>query len=402
MRYLIETVRWDSVLIEQWLLELLWAIGRFFIHPLFYLFFLLTLAYGYLRVKQERKSFHTRVRDLYDEMKFTYTKGIVMGLIVSVVLFALGLSLPFGAIVLMAIVTAVIGFTFQLRWLSAAFTAGLTLLAIQFIPEGSFFVGLSETSFASISILAGLLLVAEGFLIVRTAHLHTSPFLITSTRGLPIGNHQAKRTWMLPLLFLVPGGELASTLSWWPVLSINGEPFMLLFIPYFLGFYQRVQGSLPQESIKVTGRRVCWLGGITLAIAITSIWFTAAAFIAVIVAMIGREFITIRQRINDDSAAFYFSKRDHGLMILGILPHSPSEKMNLQVGEMVMKVNGFSVKTVDEFYQALQKNRAFCKLEVIGFNGEIRFVQRALYDGEHHELGILFVQDGKKWEDEAV
>jgi hypothetical protein len=65
-------------------------------------------------------------------------------------------------------------------------------------------------------------------------------------------------------------------------------------------------------------------------------------------------------------------------------------------------VNGHAVKTVEEFYQFLQKNRAFCKLEVIGFNGEIRFVQRALYDGEHHELGILFVIDEKKWETEAV
>ena len=89
-------------------------------------------------------------------------------------------------------------------------------------------------------------------------------------------------------------------------------------------------------------------------------------------------------------------------MILGILPSSPAEKLNLQVGEMIMKVNGFSVKTVTEFYQGLQKNRAFCKLEVIDLNGEIRFEQRALYEGEHHELGILFVQDEKKWETEAV
>lgn len=390
-------------MIEQWLLELLWAIGRFFIHPLFYFFFLITFVYGYIRIKQERKSFHIRVQDLYDEMKFTYTKGILIGLIVSAVLFALGLSLPFGTMVLIAIVTSLLAITFQLRWLSAAFTVGLSLFAITFIPENSFFVGLSETSFASMSLLAGLLLVAEGILIVRTAHQRTSPFLKTSTRGLPIGNHQAKRTWMLPLLFLVPGGDLTSTLPWWPVLTINGQPFMLLFVPFFLGFYQRVQGSLPQESIKVTGRRVIWLGVLTLCIAVTSVWFTVSAFIAVFIAMIGREFITIRQRINDDSAAFYFSKRDHGLMILGILPQSPAEKMNLQVGEMVMKVNGFSVKTVDELYQALQKNRAFCKLEVIGFNGEIRFAQRALYDGEHHELGILFVQGGKeKWDDEAV
>jgi hypothetical protein len=341
-------------------------------------------------------------------MKFTYTKGLLVGCIASLVLFGIGLSLPFGTIVLLTIVTALLGFTFQLRWLSAAFSIGITLFATAIITNvdaggvEQFFVGLSETSYASLSIVAGLLVIAEGLLIYRTAYKNTSPFLKTSTRGLPIGTHVANRTWMLPLLFLVPGGTLTSTLPWWPILTINGEPFLLMFIPFFMGFNQRVQGSLPQESIKVTGHRVIWLGVLTLFLSIVSIWFTVAAFIAVLVAMVGREFITIRQRVNDKSAAFYFSKRDQGLMVLGILPQSPAEKMNLQVGEMVTKVNGHAVKTVEEFYQSVQKNRAFCKLEVIGFNGEIRFVQRALYEGEHHELGILFVIDEKKWEIEAV
>ncbi|MDF2789836.1 MAG: cell division topological determinant, partial [Neobacillus sp.] len=33
---------------------------------------------------------------------------------------------------------------------------------------------------------------------------------------------------------------------------------------------------------------------------------------------------------------------------------------------------------------------------------EVRFVQRALYEGDHYELGILFVQDEKKWDSEVV
>ncbi len=395
-------------MIEQWLLELLFAVGRFFLHPLFYLFFLLALAHGYIRIKRERNSFHIRVQDMYEELKFTYTKGLFIGLIVSIILFALGVSLPFGTLVLLAIMTAILGLTLRLRLLSAAFSVGITFLAAQILVNGQvanaeqFFIGLSETSFSSLSILASLLIIAEGVLVFRTAHKRTSPYVKTSTRGLPIGTHIANRSWMLPLLFLVPGGELMSTLPWWPVLTVNGEPFMLLFVPFFLGFHQQVQGSLPKESIKVTGVRVIWLGIITLLVSVVSIWVPIVSFIALLVAIVGREFITIRQRMNDDSAAFYFSKRDKGLMILGILPHSPAEKMSLQVGEMIMKVNGHAVKTIDEFYQALQKNRAYCKLEVIDFNGEIRFTQRALYDGEHHELGILFVEDDKKWENEAV
>ena len=86
-------------------------------------------------------------------------------------------------------------------------------------------------------------------------------------------------------------------------------------------------------------------------------------------------------------------------MILGIIPDAPASKMTLQVGELITKVNGVAVQNEKIFYEALQKNRAHCKLEVLDTNGEVRFVQRALYEGDHYELGILFVQDERKYEE---
>jgi hypothetical protein len=315
------------------------------------------------------------------------------------------MMIPLGSIILLAAVTVILSLTFQLRFLSPAYTMGLTIFLVFLLMQAdavSFLPDLNETSFPLLAILMGLLMIAEGILAYRTAHIKTSPFLLKSSRGLPIGNHVANRTWLLPLFLLIPGGSLTENLSWWPVLTIGDEPFLFVFIPYIIGFHQRVQGSLPKESIMVTSKRVIWLGLIIFAAAVTSVWFMPLAFAAALLAIIGREFLTVRQRMNDNSAAFYFSKRDHGLMVLGILPHSPAVKLELEVGEIIMKTNGASVKTVDEFYQALQINGAFCKMEVIGLNGEIRYVQGAVYKGEHHELGILFVQDKKKWETEAV
>lgn len=76
--------------------------------------------------------------------------------------------------------------------------------------------------------------------------------------------------------------------------------------------------------------------------------------------------------------------------------------MGLGVGELITKANGVLINNEESFYEALQKNRAHCKLEVLDVNDQIRFVQRALYEGDHHELGILFVQDEKQWDDEAM
>ena len=116
-------------------------------------------------------------------------------------------------------------------------------------------------------------------------------------------------------------------------------------------------------------------------------------------AIIGRELITINAMMKDDNLPFYFSKKNQGLMIIGVIPESPANKMGLQVGEIISKANGVLVRDEEVFYEALQKNRAHCKLEVLDTNGEIRFVQRALYEGDHHELGILFVQDERKYDE---
>ena len=397
-------------LVEQWFIEGLYSIGRFFLHPFTYFLLLFSFILGYYRVKKERKSFHIRVYDTFEDIRYTYSKGIGIGLIISFVTLLLGLSLPFGTIVLWTILTFILCLTFQPRWLSPVFTVGGTIFLTAALlkwgeesePIYQFFVDIDQTNFQLLSLLLVLMLLVEGILIYKTASIRTSPSIIKSSRGLPIGNHTANRTWLVPLMLLVPGGNLSSPVSWWPVLSIGDQTFLLMFIPFVIGFHQRVQGSLPKESIQTTGKRVIWLSVICLIPAIIAIWVPIFSFIVAFIALVGREFMTVKQRMNDDSASFYFSKRDQGLVVLGTLPSSPGEKMSLQVGEIILKTNGQPVKSEDEFYKALQKNRAYCKLEVLGLNGEIRYAQGALYEGSHHELGILFVQDYNRWEQERA
>jgi S1-C subfamily serine protease len=116
-------------------------------------------------------------------------------------------------------------------------------------------------------------------------------------------------------------------------------------------------------------------------------------------AVIGRELLALMAYLKDESMTSYFSKKNNGVMIIGIIPESPASKMGLQVGEIISKANGVLVRDEQTFYEALQKNRAHCKLEVFDTKGEIRFVQRALYEGDHHELGALFVHGDQKYDE---
>ncbi|MDG3072683.1 S1C family serine protease [Bacillus halotolerans] len=390
----------------QWGFELLKSAGLFFLHPLFWFFVIVSLAFGYVRIKRERSTFHTRIADIYDELKFTYTKGLIPGILLSIVLGVLGISIPLGMLAIIAVMTAAAAFTLRANWMSAAYIVSVSMLigfGLQ-VNQAEPFLDRFPQGYAvvwpALAVFLGLLVIAEGAVAYRSAHVKTSPGLVVSSRGLPIGQQLANRIWLLPLFILVPGNGLESHLSWWPVFSVPGGSFHFLWIPYFVGFGQRVQGSLPETSIRITAKRVCILGLIVSALGAASLLWTPLAGAAACAAVLGRIFLSVKQRVNDNAAPFYFSKRDQGLMVLGIIPNTPAEDLELKIGEIITKVNGVPVKHVSDFYEALQRNRAYVKLEIIGLNGEIRFDQRASYEGEHHELGILFVKDDR--EDEAA
>lgn len=393
---------------EIWLVEFVKGLGRLFLHPLFYVGIFAAILIGSQRVKRERKDFYARVNDRIAECKTFLLSGIGYGLLFSLVTVGLGVVVTKGTLLFIGILAVILALTLQVRWLSPSYIVGLTILVTLFSPafqlEGIFgwLNGLQDTSLFSLSVVLALMTIAEGFLILKNGSLHTSPQLVKGKRGKLIGVHESKRLWMVPLILFIPGDAIVSTFEWWPVIQVNEQAFSLALIPITVGFHQTVQSMLPKEAINATGRQVLLLSIVVTLLTIAAYWFPIVAVITAVTAIIGREAINFRQRIADDSSVSYFSKRETGVIILAVIPKSPAEKMSLKVGEIIKKVNGQTVRDEREFYEALQSNRAFCKLDVLDYNGEVRFVQRALYDGEHHELGLLFVHEEKEWKTEAV
>lgn len=382
-----------------WIMEFLTGAGKLFLHPLFYFSFLFCIIMGYRRVKRERKNFKIRVEDGYFELRNVLPLGVLVGLGLSVITIVAGIVVPFAAIVVMGVLSILIGLTLQYRLLTPAHIIGVTIFVLFFLNEFDLSLPYLETNqslFPSLAVLMGLFIMAEGVLIKRNAAKGTSPKLIQSNRGMTVGVHESNRLWMIPCFLFVPGGELIAPFEGWPVFTIGDSlSFTPIVIPFLIGFLQQVQGQLPKDAIAVSGMRVFVLGIVVLMIGISSLWFPILTVFAAAFAIFGRELLSYKNKIEEQQLPFYFTKRDNGVLILGIIPYSPAYKMALQAGEVITKVNGTFVHTEKELYEALQRNRAHCKLEVLDVFNQIRFVQRALYEGEHHELGILFVQDKK-------
>ncbi|HJV16024.1 MAG TPA: PDZ domain-containing protein [Bacillales bacterium] len=394
-------------MMEVWLVELLKGIGKVFLHPIGYYLFFLAGILGVMRVKRERKDFHIRAYDAYFELRQLMPLGLAAGLIFSLIVIGVGITVPFAAIVLIAGFTFLWSLTTKVRLMSPAYTVGATFFLLILASEKNWpvplfsdaFQAINEKIYPSLAVILGLLFITEGFLIFKNGPHGTSPKMVKSKRGQRVGVHSVKRLWLLPVFLLIPGNALHLPFDWWPVFHLAGGNYSLILVPFAIGYQQQIQGILPKEGIQILGKRVMTLGIFITLLSLAGYWFPLAAIGVMALAIIGREVLSLMQRVNDEAHPFYFSKKNHGLMILGIIPESPASKMTLQVGELITKVNGVAVQDETMFYEALQKNRAHCKLEVLDTNGEIRLMQRALYEGDHHELGILFVQGEKKFEE---
>lgn len=76
-----------------------------------------------------------------------------------------------------------------------------------------------------------------------------------------------------------------------------------------------------------------------------------------------------------------------------MLQGSPAQELGILPGEILLKVNGVLLTSAAQLHEALRMNPAFCKLEVQNREGESKYLQRAIYAGDHHQLGIILVPD---------
>lgn len=383
-------------MIETWLIELGKAILTLFLNPLLYWFLLLVLIAGYRRIKKERYLFGFKVFDLFQEIKYTGIFSLLTGLFLSLLFVGLGIVFSYQTILLWSIITILLSLHMRFSLLSPGYTLGISfliLLLLPFLLEFQSYIDpqlFQQTNFIGMAIILSVLLFVEGLLLRRTKRNDTFPSVVLSQRGAWVGQHTVKKLALIPFFVLIPDGALTTYLDFWPYLSLGEESFKLVLVPFLLGTDFTVKGSLPQETAKQMAGQVILLSLFVLLVSIGSIYLSWLSLVAVVLAILGREYINFRHRTREKEQGFYFNKLEEGIKVLGVIPGTPADRLHILVGEVIKKVNDQKVNDISQFYEALQQSGAFFKLEVVDNQGEVRFVQSAFYEEDHHELGLIF------------
>ncbi|MFO7263644.1 MAG: hypothetical protein A6D91_04960 [Bacillaceae bacterium G1] len=350
--------------------------------------------------REERRMFHVRLHGPVVLTVRQLLEGVAAGLILSGLLLGLGVVLTPDAFALLWGFSLLL-FLFQRRWQPLSYTIGLLWL-LGLVLSGPFWQGadlwwrdaLAGIHWPAWLALLGLLQWGEAWLLRRFRRRQAYPLVLAGRRGLPVGGYRLEGWWPLPLLVWSPGGEFAGwgpEVPWWPLLADGSTGWTMVPLPLYAGFSCVSRTVLPDEQAAWWETRR-WLGGLlALALAALGQWWPPLAVVSVGLFLLWEWGVQAAWFWREQNGERRFLPDKRGLTVLAVIPGSPAAAMGIEPGEVVVKVNGQPVSSERELYHAVQKNPAFCKLEVLDHRGEVRFVQRAVYEGEHHQLGIIAV-----------
>ncbi len=387
---------------ENLLFDVLQAVLLFFLNPLLAAALIASVFLGYVRVKRERRSFKVRLLPGLTECKRLLAESWLHALVLSVLISGIGIVVDAGWLVLFSVISVVTLLTFFYQVTSPIYAVAAAFFAIYFMgryAEAFTYHGWTASSLdlfgslaVTIPVIGGLLLVAEGLLIGKYAARSTSPFLVHTNRGLRAAVFKAKRLWLLPILFVVPGEMISSYVPYWPQFTLGTQAFSFVPIPLVIGFSQIARATYPDALMPKIGRAVVVTGVGVLIVGLAAMWLPVLGWTALLFGVISRATITIIVAIRERSGPLVAAPRTTGVVIAGVLPNSPGEKMGLLPGECIRSVNGQDVSNEKELYDAIQINAAHCRLQVLGRDGEARLLQQVIYRHDHHRLGLLVVR----------
>lgn len=382
--------------------DLLLSISLFLFNPVIIIALVVAVLLGYFRVKRERKSYRVRMFPGLTELKQIVSESWLHAIILSILISGLGLVVDVGWLILLSIGSMIVLLTFNFKLTSPVYLATIAfsgLYVLQNLSPNFNYRGwhVQEIDFlgslvVTVAIIAGLLLIVEGRLIKKYGARNISTHLIQTNRGLKAGVFKAKKLWLLPTLFLVPGDMISAYLPYWPQFTLGAQSFAFVPIPIIIGFSQVARSKYPEQLFPQISRAIMFTGVTVCGAGIAAIWMPILGWTALLAGVAARMGISIAASIRERKGRYILAPQSKGVVVAGVIPDSPGEKLGLLPGESIRSVNGQAVHTEKELYDAIQVNAAHCRLQIIDRNGEVRLMQQVVYRHDHHRLGILVVQ----------
>lgn len=389
--------------------NLLWALFLFFIQPVFFIGSMYAWFNRNKRVKYSRKQFRVNFNRSQFELKDYFIKGIIPGIIISVLSLVLGVPITIQWYIIYQVIAIILLLIGGSRFIHPIFTFSISSIVMYILDLLEMNLGftkisnlLNEKIFtrnyhlnSPTSVMINVLLLTSILIFISTYTLNKNnenkifPVLGQSKRGKAIAQYTNKSLWILPMVVVVPGEVIKPFADWWPLLNIGNEKYALLILPILLGFHFTVSTQLLNEAtekIQKEFRILSILGflgfGVSYYYPLLTPWIIAVLIISGIV-------VLYRHRSRENLWNFRYGPADEGLRVIAVRPDSPAERLNLSIGDVIMNINNQEVDSKIKFDEIIAYNRSYIKMRIQRKDGEIVISETPLYDDDYNNLGLL-------------
>lgn len=393
--------------------NILWAILLYFLQPVFIIGLLYTIFNRNKRVKYSRKNFRVNFNRTNFELKDFFIKGLLPGILVSILSLVLGVPLTIEWYLIYQIVAILFLLIGGSRFIHPIFTFSMTSILMyaanlfQFdlnfqwlqpvINENLFIINFELNSLPlllmNVLLFTSLILLITTFVMSRDNENKIFPILGSSKRGKTIALYPNKSLWVLPMLIVVPGEVIEPFADWWPLLNIGGERFALLILPVLIGLHYTVSTQLLNEATSIIQKEFRWLSLVGLLGVVLTYFYPILSVVVTGLLLIIGLFILYRHRKRENLWTFRYGPADEGLRVIAVRPDSPAERLNLSIGDIIMDMNDKTMNSREEFNEMLAYNRSYIKMRIKRKDGEIVIAETPLYDDDYNNLGLLILEN---------
>src|SRR5690625_279266 len=393
--------------------NILWAILLYFLQPVFIIGLLYTIFNRNKRVKYSRKNFRVNFNRTNFELKDFFIKGLLPGILVSILSLVLGVPLTIEWYLIYQIVAILFLLIGGSRFIHPIFTFSMTSILMyaanlfQFdlnfqwlqpvINENLFIINFELNSLPlllmNVLLFTSLILLITTFVMSRDNENKIFPILGSSKRGKTIALYPNKSLWVLPMLIVVPGEVIEPFADWWPLLNIGGERFALLILPVLIGLHYTVSTQLLNEATSIIQKEFRWLSLVGLLGVVLTYFYPILSVVVTGLLLIIGLFILYRHRTRENLWTFRYGPADEGLRVIAVRPDSPAERLNLSIGDIIMDMNDKAMNSREEFNEMLAYNRSYIKMRIKRKDGEIVIAETPLYDDDYNNLGLLILEN---------
>gem|GEM_PF-5002064 len=370
-----------------WINEINHAFIDILKNPVIYWVIILVILTVYKRRKIEKKQFGKHIHSFFPAWTTTLFITIISSISVSFVAIYFGLHITYEIILILSIVTICFSLIYQHIFLSVSYTLGFTyfllFLSIQNLFENS------TTILTSVVFLIGVFLIIEAVLIKTMKNDHFFPERWKTPRGAKYGQYRLQKITIIPCLLFVPDGILA---PFYPVFTLGDSQYNIALVPIVLGFSYLAKNNLPQVVAKTVAKRTCLLGIIVIVGSVIGLYQPIILSYVVLLAILGKIVIRILYINSEFQGSPIFFDMENKPTIFWVEKNSLAEKLGLQIGDTIIKINEQAVETREDVDQLLlQHQNEYLTISIEDRHHQQRTINKAVFAKNKEELGVIFI-----------